>query len=405
MRERITALILLFVLAIAAVGCAGNSRQDPVATDVPVETERQEALENPIVITDESGAELGRIDHSANFTAVDGGLFYSVLTLEEYAYTGVAEYRFFSLKDGSDVLLGRLEDQGYEASFTRTELDGTLYTLAVQGNPAGGAPIPLLLLAFDTANKTMKTYTVSEYGFPYTSMTASDGKLIIMNHETSEDKAEKVYGFDPATGEMKELLSFDSSVDSLRAVCAAENGFYLLRLKLNNGGENELFLDRYDENGLKESEQSITDALLGAIMEVPAILDRPDALDEMGRNVSRLAVLDGRYMAYENYGVSRAVIDLQTGETILAVDDNYLTSIGSGVPVIYRLGFDAEDAPEPELIVIENGAPVNIPFTPDDAHRLIQCVTVSESGLWAVLMTDDFPTQNASGMIRVWSEK
>ena len=410
MLKKIIALILLSVLAIMAVGCTANNQTDPIETNTPAQTNAPEepgqpvVLENPFVITDESGAELGKIDNRANFTAVDGGLFYSVLTLEEYSFTGTAEYRFFSLKDDSDVLLGRLEDQGYETGFARTELSGVVYTLAVQGNPAGDAPVPLLLLAFDIANKTMKTYTVSEYGFPYASMTASDGKLLIMNHETSADKAEKVYEFDPGTEEIRELLTFDSSVDSLRGVCAAENGFYLLRLNLS-GGENEVFLDRYDKNGVKVSEQSVGDILIRAITEVPAILDRQDASGQLGINVSRFAVTDGRYLVYENFSVSRVVIDLQTGETLLAVDDNYSVSVGSGGPVIFRLGFDAQDVQEPELIVIENGEAVLLPFTPDGAHRLIQCVTVSESGLWAVLMTDDYPTQNASGMIRVWSAK
>lgn len=410
MLRKIIALMLLSVLAVAAVGCTANNGQDPIAanvpdgTNAPDGTEQPIELENPFMITDESGAELGRIDNSANFTAVDGGLLYSVLTLEEYAYTGTAEYRFFSLKDNSDVLLGKLEDQGYEAGFSRTELNGMICTLAVRGNPADSAPVPLLLLAFDIGSKTMKTYTVSEYGFPYASMTASGGKLLIMNHETSGDKAEKVYEFDPASEEIKEILSFDSSVDSLRAVCAAENGFYLLRLKLNNGGENEMFIDRYDEEYSKVSEQPITDVLLRAITEVPSILSRQDALGEMGLNVSRFAVIDGRYLVYENFGISRVVIDLETGETIFAKDDNYSVSVGSGGPVIYRLDFDAEDVPEPELIVIENGEAVRLPFAPDDAHRLIQRVTVSESGVWAVLTVDDFPMQNASGVIRVWPE-
>ena len=410
MLRKLIALILLSVLAAAAVGCTGNSPQDPAetkapeATNAPEETGQPAAPENPFVITDGSGAELGRIDNGANFTAVGGGLFYSVLTLEEYAFTGVAEYRFFSLKDGSDVLLGTLQDQGYEAGFARTELDGMIFTLAVQGNPAGGAPVPLLLLAFDTANKTMKTYTVSEYGFPYASMTASGGKLYIMNHETSADEAETIYEFDPGTEEIKALLTFDSSVDSLRGVCAAAGGFYLLRLRLS-GGENEMFVDLYDENGAKLAEQPVTDILLRAITEIPSILDRQDASGQLGVNVSRFAVTDGRYLVYENFSISRAVIDLTTGETLFAGDDNYSVSVGSGGPVIYRLDFDAQDVQEPELLVIENGEAVPVPFKADAAHRLIQRVTVSESGLWAVLMTDDFPAQNASGMIRVWSAK
>lgn len=404
MLKKLIALILLSVLAVTAFGCTANNKPEPAGTNVPDGTEQPAALENPFVITDGSGAELGRIDNRANFTAVPGGLFYSVLSLKEYSFTGTAEYRFFSLEDNSDVLLGSLPDQGYEAAFARTELGGVMYTLAVQGNPAGSAPVPLLLLAFDTANKTMKTYTVSEYGFPYASMAASGGKLIIMNHETSEDKAEKIYEFDPASEEIKELLAFDSAVDSLRAVSAAENGFYLLRLDLT-GGTSDVFIDLYDENCAKISERSIGDALLHAIAEVPAILDRQDASGQLGVNVSRFAVTGGRYLVYENFSVSRVALDLDTGETLFAGDDNYAVSVGSGGPVIYRLGFDAADVQEPELIVIENGEAARIPFTADDAHRLIQCVTVSESGLWAVLMTDGFPTQNASGMIRVWSEK
>ena len=404
MLKMTVALILAVVLAIAAAGCAANKPEDPAATNAPEETERQEELVNPLVITDENGAELGRIDHSANFTAVDGGLFYSVLTLPEYSFTGTAEYRFFSFKDNSDVLLGKLEDQGYETGFARTELNGVLYTLAVRGNPAGADPVPLLLLAFDLTNKTMKTFTVSEYGFPYAAMAAVGGKLIIMNHETSGDKAEKLYEFDPAAEEMREILSFDSSVDSLRGVCAAEGGFYLLRLKLN-GGENEMFIDLYDEDHAKVSEQPVGDALVNAITEIPTILGREDAVSQMGLNVSRFELVGGRILVYENFSVSRVAVDIETGETVFANDDNYSVSTGSGGPIIYRLDFDAENVMEPELIAIENGGLRRIEFTPDEAHRLIQFVSASESGVRAVLMTDDFPLMNASGVIRCWSEK
>lgn len=404
MLKRIIALLLLSVLAAAAFGCAVNDQPEPVATSAPEETERPEPLENPFVITDENGAELGRIDNRANFTAATDGIFYSVLTLAEYSFTGSAEYRFFSLKDHSDVLLGKLEDQSYETGFARTELNGVVYTLAVQGDPMGGAPVPLLLLAFDPANKTMKTFTVSEYGFPYAAMAAAGGKLLIMNHETNDEKAEKIYEFDPASEKIREVLSFDSSIDSLRGVCAAESGFYLLRLKLT-GGENEMFIDRYDENCSKVSEQSIGEALLRAITEIPTILSREDAVSQMGFNVSRFELIEGRILVYENFSISRVAVDLQTGETIFANDDNYSVSTGGGGPIVYRLDFDAENVREPELILIENGETERIGFMPDEAHKLIQFVSVSESGVWAVLMTDDYPVMNAAGAIRVWSAK
>ena len=412
MNRKMIALILLAVFLVTAASCAKNSRTDAetntdtntAETNAPGEIDRQKSLENPIVITDRSGARLGEIDNRAGVTAVDDGIFYSVFTLRQNAYTGTAEYRFFRLKDNTDVFLGELEDQGYEAGFARTQLNGIVYTLAVRGNPAGDAAVPLLLLAFDTANQTMKTYTVSEYGFPYAAMTAANGKLLIMNHETTAAKEDKLYEFDPGTEEIKEVLSFSSAADSLRSVCAADKGFYLLRLKLNNGGENEMYVDRYDEEYVKSSELPINDMLVGAIAGVHGIRSRQDALNEIGMNVSRFVLIDGRYMVYENFGLVRLAIDLQTGETVIAQDDNYAVSTGNGVPVIYRIGFDAESAAQPEIDCIVNGKPEELSFTPDDAHRLIQTVSVSGGGVWAVLTADAFPVQAGTGVICVWSE-
>lgn len=396
MGKRIIALILLTVFLTVAAGCADNTADTDTADE-----NGQHTLENPLIITDDGGKKLGEIDNRANFTSVDGGIFYSVITMKDNSYTGDAEYRFFSLKDEKDFYLGKLEDQGYETGFARTELNGAIYTLAVKGNPAGSAAVPLLLLAFDPANKTMKTYTVSEYGFPYAAMTASGGKLLIMNHETTKEKDDRIYEFDPVTGTVRAVLSFSSSVDSLRSVCAADGGFYLLRLKLNNGGENEMYVDRYDGKYEKVSEQPVSDILADAITNVHGISGRGDALNEIGMNVSRFHVADGRYMIYENFGLSRVAVDLQTKETLLAKDDNYSASTGSGAPLIYKVDYDADNVSEPEIYGIENGKLTKVPFTPDGAHKLIQFVTVSENGTRAILTSDAFPVQNGKGVIRV----
>ena len=118
-------------------------------------------------------------------------------------------------------------------------------------------------------------------------------------------------------------------------------------------------------------------------------------------NISRFFVADGRYMIYENFGLSRVVVDLQTGETILAKDDNYAVSTGSGAPLIYKVDYDADNVSEPEIYGIENGKPKQVPFTPDGAHKLIQTVTVSESGTRAILTSDAFPVRNGTGVIRI----
>lgn len=403
MCKRIIALILLSVFLITTTSCTVNNETNVNENNAESETDQQKTLENPIVIKDKIGAKLTEIDNRANFTAVDGGIFYSIFTLKENSYTGEAEYRFFSLNDKTDVYLGKLEDQGYEASFARTELNGVIYTLAVKGNPMGDDAVPLLLLSFDTENKTMKTYTVSENGFPYAAMTASGRKLLIMNHEMTAEKTDKIYEFDPAAETVKEVLSFLSSADSLRGVCAAENGFYLLRLKLNSGGENEMYVDRYDDKYNKVSEEQINDILIGAIKDIQGILSRQDALNEVGMNVSRFSVIDGRYMVYENFGLSRVAVDLQTNGTIIAKDDNYSISKGSGAPVIYRLDFDADNVSEPEIFGIENGKLKAVSFTPDDAHKLIQSVTVSKDGTTAVLTSDTFPVQNGTRVIQIVS--
>ncbi len=403
MRKRIIVLILLSVFIITMFGCSANNQASTIDTNDPDENGRQNTLENPIAITDENGAKLGEIDNRANFTAVDEGIFYSVFTLKEYSHTGTAEYRFFSLKDKTDVYLGKLEDQGYEADFTRTELNGVIYTLAVKGDPTGDEAVPLLLLAFDAANKTMKTYTVSEHGFPYAAMTASGGKLIIMNHEMTSEKADKIYEFDPISETIREILTFSSSTDSLRSVCAADNGFYLLRLKLNNGGQNEMYVDRYDENHEKISERPVGDVLADVIKDIHGISGRQDAMNEIGMNVSHFFMADDRYMIYENFGLSRIVIDLQTEETLFAKDDNYAVSNGSGVPVVYKVDYGADNVSDPEIYGIENGTLKRFSFVPDDDHRLIRTVTVSTGGTWAILTSDAFPVQKGTGVIHVWS--
>ena len=400
MCRKITAFILVFVILITATGCTVTNETVTTDSDTAAETD-QRTLENPIIIKDQYGAKLGEIDNGASFTAVDGGIFYRVVTLKEYSYTGDAEYRFFSLKDKTDVYLGKLEDQGYEAGFARTELNGIVYALAVKGNPMGDDAVPLLLLAFDTAKKTMKTYTVSENGFPYAAMTAAGGKLLIMNHEMTAEKTDKIYEFDPGAEILKEVLSFSSSADSLRGVCAADNGFYLLRLKLNGGGQNEMYVDRYDGEYEKISEQPVSDILADAIMNVRGILSKGDAYNEIGMNVSRFCISDGRYMIYENFGLSRVGADLQTGDVIFAKDDNYAVSVGDGIPLIYKIDFDADGASEPEIFGIEGGKIRQYQSATDGYHKLLQIVSASANGTLAVLFSDAFPVQNGTSVIVV----
>ena len=362
------------------------------------------ASEDKMTVVGKDGARLGEIDRRANCTAVDGGIFYSIFAPEEYRFTANAEYRFFNRESGQDIHLGTLEDQGYEAFFTRTEYNGKIYTLAVVGNPISDASVPLVLLAFDPVAGTMKQYTVSESGFPYASMAVSDGRLLIMNHEMTEPKRDKIYAFDPAAETVEEVLSFASDADSLRGVCSAENGFFLLRLRINNGGENEMFLDRYDDHYAKTSETSVNEALIGAMAELPGNGNRQDALNELGMNVAGFAVKDGRYLFYENFGTVRLIVDLETGEAVFAGDDTYSLSVGSGDPFFYRIDFDPENVEEPDITGLVGGKPVKLDFKPTDSHKLSIEVSHSAGGTWLIKTADIYSAQDGTFLLHLWTD-
>jgi hypothetical protein len=395
-------LILLAILLIIGTGCV---KGEPTNTsDAGTQASQPTAPEGTTAIIDRDGNKIGAIDENANFTALGDGVFYSVWSVNGESYTGDAEYHYFSLKDKNDTYLGKLQGQGYEAFYTRTEQNGVIYTLAVKGNPYGTSSIPLLLLAFDTARGTMKTVTVSENGFPYTSMAVSGGKLYIMNHEMTAEKSDKIYRYDPDTDNIEEVLSFSSGIDSLRGVCAADDGFYLLRLKLTGGAENELYLDKYDNACVKQSETALNSVMTDALMKIHGISGRQDALNELGMNVSRFAVIDGRYLIYENFGLSRAAVDLKSVETLLAKDDNYSVSMGDGSPVIYKLDLDKENVTEPEIWGVSDGVLKRFSFKPDGSCNMIQRVSRSDTGVWAILTSDDFPVQSGAAVIRIWAE-
>ena len=413
MIKKLITVVLIIALLITAANCS-NRDQTNAGPTVPVTSQtvpdsipasdHEASSDDLMPIFDPDGNLLGQIDSRGNCTAVNSGIFYSITELKEYQFTADAEYRFFDKESRKDILLGKLENQGYEAMFARTEYNGILYTLAVEGDPVTDTSSPLVLLAADPASGTMKKHTVSAYGFPYASMAVSNGKLLIMNHEMSEPKCDKIYTFDPAAETMKDVLTFDSDTDSLRAVCAAEDGFYLLRLKIGNGSENEMFLDRYDDHCSKLSEQSVNETLIKAIQDVRGIMGRQDALNELGLYAGRVAVEDGRYLIYENFGLTRLIIDLQSGEALLTRDDEYSVSFGSGTPYVYRMDFDPDNVEEPDITGIVGGRLEKLSFQPTDSHKCIRSVSHAADGMWLILTSDGFSMQNSTGALYLWTD-
>ena len=412
-RIKTSLCLLLAALMIAALcACGGGSGTETNAPDTPrteaqtePQTDPQMEPERLIKILDRDGARLGEIDGLAACTAADAGILYSVFAPEEYQLTATTEYRFFRAADGKDLLLGRLEGQGYEAVYARTELNGIVYTLAVTGNPMDETPDPLWLLALDPAAETMTRYKVSEDGFPYAAMAAVGGKLLILNHETLAARCDKVLEFDPGSGALRELLSFpDDGTVSLRSVCASENGFYLLRLRLEDGKPAELLLDRYDGEGRKLSEQSLNEAVIDVTMGTAGLLTEADILNEFGMMVSGFSVQENRYLYYENFGMLRVVVDLQDSETIFSKDDLWCLSRGSGSPAVFHLDYE-ENGEGPQILVLQDGEFTNFPFEPKDGHRMLRAVSRALGGTWLLQLSDSVNAYDGSEVLYLWQER
>ena len=409
MKKRILNKLLCTVLAVSLTAllaaCGGKPGQEstPDSQEAqstpeqkPSETKNEPSEAEPVPemlaeILDGEGKRLGAIDAASACSAVNGGVFYSVVDMKEYALTGTARYRFFRAADGKDVLLGTLEDQSYETFYARTELDGTVYTLATEGDPFDDRPDTLWLLAFNLSAESMTKHEVSKYGFPYASMAAADGKLLIMNHEMSSPKSDKVYEFDPASGTVREILSLpNDETSSLRSIAAAENGFYLLRLRLAGGLPEELLLERYDSAGGLQDSLSLNGMIVPAMKDLPGFEGEDDVLIEFGTYAGGFAVQDGRYLFYENFGRVRVIIDLETGEALFADEDLWSMANGSGVPAFFELAFEPYGAGEgPRIVHLQDGKLQTLPFRPDDGSLMLRSASCSADGTWLIRTVSD----------------
>ena len=405
MRKIISILLAFSLLICLAAGCGASGDGTDPASEAPATTQQgqpgstaanvpETEPEQIAEILDKDGKLLARIDGRANASAADAGIFYSIFVQGEYEFTATAQYRFYRLSDGKDILLGTLEDQGYEAVYARTEMDGTVYALALTGNPFDSAPDALWLLAFDPLRETMNKVRVSENASPYAAMTAADGKVLVMVHELCSPKRDKVFEFDAASGTLKEVLSFSSEgsrCESLRGVYAEGEKLYLLRLAVEGGNTEELYLDVYDGAYGKLTERPLRELIFSE--EYAGIVSPGDEKAELGMIASGFAVREGRYLYYENFGVTRALVDLETGKNLFARDDSYALSIGGGKKVFYF--FDLGQA-EPGQAVqgvydLKNGTVERTVMTPPDGRTMIRSVSVSPNGTWLLRFSDSEP--------------
>ncbi len=384
--------VVTFILALVLVlqafsGCV----EFPGGNDPGTATRDPESLSSPMMILDNDGNTVTSIPADASCTLFDEGIFYRLWYEDgDGSGTGTAEYRLVK-NDGKDVLLGKRTGEGYEASYARLSSSGIIYTTAVDGDPYDFAPDRLVLLAFDASKGSMNSYTVTENGYPYTALAAAGGKVLIMNHEMGDIGEDTIYEFDPGTKAVKKILSFDTSEESLRSLCTTDDGFALLRLKI--GGKNELFVDFYANDYTKKSEKSLSGLIASAASE---ILTPEDAANEASLLVFGFKILDGRYMFYENAGIIRLILDLETDTVLKAMNDLYCLSGGDGKPLFYKLEFDLSETQAGlfDVVTVSDGKPGSGFIGFSVSGRMLRHISVSRNGSRLIRVIDVSGTQS-----------
>lgn len=417
-KSKLLNLLIVFVIVCALITACKNNEKDgnekatneKATNDVISVTTEDDALNETIAppdkmktIYDKDGIKLGEIDGRARCTAVDDGIFYSIFQLGEEEHTTTAQYRLFRKADNSDILLGNLKEQGYEAQFCRTEFDGHIYTLAIQGYPIDHEPDDLLLLVFDPKAGTMKKQVISHDGFPYASMAILNGKLLIMNQELSNDKHGTIYEYDPATENVRSVINVPDDQGSLRAISVSGEKVYLFRWKGGDGVEPTIYLDQYDVNFQKKNEKVINDVLVKAISDVHGIMNRADAINELGYYITHFSITDDRYLHYENFAITRVIVDLQTEETIFAKDDLYNGSNGGGVTLICRYDEDIASTESSEIFRFEKGKIEPVDFHLQDHHKMVRSVSSAPNGTWLVTAVDEFSVVTQTEAVYLFS--
>ena len=399
--RRLILILLSFLIVISLTAGCGKK-------DKPVENRPMFEPSGYIDVLDKDGTPIGKIDDRAACTACDEGIFYSVFELSETQSTAPAQYHLFRAFNGEDIFFGTLEDQGYEAMFSRTELDAKIYTLALSGNPFDDSPDTLWLLCFDCKAGTMSRHAVSKYGFPYASMTEYGGKLIIMNHEMTAKKRDKLYEFDPQSGKLSVVRSIDPTGEktdfSLRGVCADKNNLYLLKLRVISDQPAELILETCDKQYNTVSEVSLNELYASTALKINGILGEVDVKNVMGMPVSGFEIVDGKYMFYENFGLVRMIGNLETRKSIFRRDDLYSMSLGSGRPVFYKIdfGFSDDEGERLQIFTLGDGEVENVSFTPADNRNLLREVSISPAGTWVVRTAEKDPRSGGAQALYVW---
>ena len=333
-----------------------------------------------IKITDLSGKSLAGIESGdSGFLVPDIGVFYKCN--DEYHLTKMNED-----KDPEDIILGSAKEYSYETFYARTCIDNKLYTLAMKGNLFDNEKDPLYLLEFDLKEGKKNEYLISDNGYPYTSLTSFDNKILLFFHDQKNTLSDRVIEFDTATKESREVITYSLDNDligeSVRSIYADKDALYLLKVVYNSNNNISMAIDVFDKDYKKIKNYDITDAMKKATVETTNMED----LNELIQPVSSFNIFDGRYIYYENFSVTRAFIDLKDSSLIYAIPEPFTSSSGNGPKVFYSLFcLESKDSIDPQsLYIFDNGELKKIPTAILDDGQQISSVTASPDGYYMV---------------------
>lgn len=409
--KRYFSLFLCALLCIGITGCSKGSGSTEVqtyeksgVTESTIETsensknisdeysDKKETDKNMTDIVDRDGRHIGQIPFNTGITLTNSGIFYTTVisgaASPDTVTVGMNEgakdkviYHLYDTKTCESYTFGSITDQDYEAGYCRTELDGKLYTLITTGNALDKDPDPLLLAEFDLQTHMINQYTISENGFPYSSMTSVNDKLLILNHDQTDVLDDKLYLFDTKSKQTEQVMQFKlngNTFDTIRSMYSDGKNIYILRLHFEGENNVTMFLDTYGFDLKKQSEKDISSMLKESAGKnlVPE-----DVANEIKQMVSRFMVLDEKYVYYENFSATRFLGNIEDskifGETEGA-GDMFLASSGSGAPFFYCIFGGANN--ENSIYELKNGTLEKTVFKADDDRYYITAASRSSDG-------------------------
>ncbi len=323
-----------------------STDSDPADISSVITDDTEVQKNDTVTIYDEMNKKLGEIHLKGVATVTEAGIFYPALP--EKGDPSITEYHLYDPDTGKDRVIGEMKDVAYEATYARCEMDGCIYLLVMTGNIMDNDPDPLVLVKADLTNQTLTPYPIDNGMSPYAVMTPAKDKIVMAWHDQQEILTDRVLEFDPAAETMKEIMTYTLDQqeigESIRGLCSDGEKLYQLRILFEKAGK-KLLLDTFDLSYQKLSETDITSIVNEAASELQG---GEDASIELQMPVSHFLVREGCFY-YENFSMTRCIANIETGKLLLAANDLFNASIGSGRTFFYTIiknGSDDENAPD-----------------------------------------------------------